>query len=223
MENEDIFLTQDYFKSSYKKEDVTKLPAYKQWIKVKKEQEKKVVKCPWCWGYEVFKEPKNHTCPMCNNVYCQKCLKKCVENEMIHNHERKCCSLLREIIEIMTDWAEEGDATPMEYFLISLLFIFGNHTLFTIKYFNFFRKFKVIDNGCVHTFFMYMNLFANIFYCIVFNIAWFELFFFLFFPGFFIPFYFKFITKNWLFVLGLAVDQIPIFELTVNGRGYDMY
>ena len=61
MENEDIFLTQEYFKSSYKKEDVTSLPSYKKWIKIKEEQEKKIVKCPWCWGYEVFKEPTNHT------------------------------------------------------------------------------------------------------------------------------------------------------------------
>ena len=224
MENEDIFLTQEYFQSSYKKEDITTLPSFKKWIKIKEEQGKKIVKCPWCWGYEVFKEPTNHTCPMCKNIYCQKCLQKCVEDEVIHDHNRGCWSKFCGLINVMIDWGKDADATPLEYLKASLIFIFGNHFLYTIKYFDFFKKNKLIDNNdCVHSFFTYMNLFTNIIYCIVFNIAFFEFFFFLFFPGIFIPCYFKFITYNWLVVLEFEVDQSPITELTVRGRGYDMY
>ena len=204
MENEDILLTQEYFKPSYKKEDVTTLPSFKKWIKIKEEQGKKIVKCPWCWGYEIFKEPTNHTCPMCKNLYCQKCLQKCVQDEVMHNHDRGCWSKFCGLIDIMIDWGKDADATPLEYLKASLIFIFGNHFLYTMKYFDFFKKNKLIDNDCVHSFFTYMNLFTNLIYCIVFNIAFFEFFFFLFFPGIFI-------------------DESPITELTVRGRGYDMY
>ena len=69
---------------------------------------------------------------------------------------------------------------------------------------------------------MYMNLLTNIIYCIVFNILFFEFFFLLFIPAI-IPCYFKFITYNWLVVLEFEVDQSPITELTVRGRGYSMY
>ena len=50
MENDEVILTQNYFKSSYKREDITQLPSYKEWIKAKNQQNKKVVKCPWCLG-----------------------------------------------------------------------------------------------------------------------------------------------------------------------------
>ena len=223
MENDEIILTLDYFKSSYKKENVTNLPAYKEWIKAKNDEGKKVVRCPWCWGYETFKEPTNHTCPICKNIYCQKCLQKCVEDEVEHDHERGCCSKFCGLIDIMIDWGKNADATPWEYLKASLIFIFGNHVLYTMKYYNFFKKNPIIDTECVHSFFKYINLFVNIIYCIVFNISFFEFFFVLFFPGIFIPCYFKFITYNWLVVLDFEVDQSPITELTVRGRGYDMY
>ena len=222
MENDEVILTQNYFKSSYKREDITQLPSYKEWIKAKNQQNKKVVKCPWCWGYEVFKEPTNHTCPMCNNIYCQKCLQKCVEDEVEHDHDRTCCSKFCGLVDIMIDWGKDADATPCEYLKAALIFVFGNHVLYTIKYYDFFKKNKVIENDCVHSFFMYMNLLTNIIYCIVFNILFFEFFFLLFIPAI-IPCYFKFITYNWLVVLEFEVDQSPITELTVRGRGYSMY
>ena len=68
-----------------------------------------------------------------------------------------------------------------------------------------------------------MNFLSNIFYCIAFSIAFFEFFFFLFFPAIFIPCYFRFITYNWLVVLEFGVDESPITELTVRGKGYSMY
>ena len=117
-----------------------------------------------------------------------------------------------------------GDkASPLEYLQASLVFIFGNHFMYTLKYYHFFRKSKIVDNECVACFFTYMNLFTNFIYSIVFNIAFIEFFFFLFFPGIFIPFYFKFITLNWLYVIDFEVDESPITELTVRGRGYSMY
>ena len=226
MEIDDV-LTQDYFPTSFKRQDVTTLPSYKKWIEAKNEQGKKVVKCPWCWGYEVFIEPTNHICPMCDNIYCQKCLQKCVEDEVIHDHERTCCSKFCGLIDIMVSWGQDdemaNDTKISEYILASLVFVFGNHVLYTIKYFKFFNENKVIDNDCVHSFFKYMNLFTNILYCIVFNMIYFEFFFLLFFPAIFIKCYFKFITYNWLVVLEFGVDESPITELTVRGRGYGMY
>ena len=68
-----------------------------------------------------------------------------------------------------------------------------------------------------------MNLLTNILYCFVFNIIFIEVFFFLFAPAFFINCYYRFIAFNWLVVLEFEVDESPITELTVRGKGYDMY
>ena len=89
--------------------------------------------------------------------------------------------------------------------------------------FQFFKKNKIIEDDCTHGLFMYANLIANIFYCIVYSIAFFEFFFLLFFPSIFIKCYFKFIVYNWIIVLEFEVDESPITELTVRGRGYDLY
>ena len=225
MESDDVLLSQDFFKTSFQRQDVTTLPSYKLWIEAKKNQGKKIVKCPWCWGYEVFIEPTNHRCPSCDNLYCQKCLQKCVEDEVRHDHNRGCWSKFCGLVDIMIDWgkSENEDITVWEYIYTSLIFVFGNHVLYTIKYYNFFKDNKLIDNDCVHSFFTFMNLLANIFYCIAFNMIFFEFFFLLFFPAIFIKCYFKFIILNWLVVLEFGVDESPITELTVRGRGYSMY
>ena len=227
MEVDDALLNQDFFQSSFNKQDITTLPSYKRWIEAKKNQGKKVVKCPWCWGYEVFVEPTNHTCPMCQKQYCQHCLLKCVENEVRHDHERTCCSKCRGIIGDIIFWGTDAQnaaqTTTKELILVSLVFVFGNHVLLTKKYFQFFCENYIVDNICVHTFFQYMNLFANILYCIVFNIIYFEFFFFLFFPGIFIKCYLKFIAINWLSCLKFGLDELPITEITVRGKGCDFY
>ena len=160
---------------------------------------------------------------MCKKVYCQKCLNPCVEGEVQHDHERSCCSKFCGLIEIMIDWGKDANATPLEYLSAALVFIFANHFMYTFKYYKFFKKNNIIDNAFVSCFFTYINLFTNIIYCLVFNIAFFEFFFLLFFPGFFIPCYFKFITYNWLVVFEFGVDESPITELTVRGKGYSMY
>ena len=164
---------------------------------------------------------------MCNNLYCQKCLQPCVKNEVQHDHERSCWSKFKGLIEIMMVWGNSADIgrniLKSDLIKASFIFIFGNHVLYTMKYFNFFKKNKIIENDFVHGFFMYMNLLSNILYCIVFNIFFFEFFFLLFFPAFFIRCYYKFIVFNWLVVLEFEVDESPITELTVRGKGYDMY
>ena len=116
-----------------------------------------------------------------------------------------------------------GDIPREELIKACLIFIFGNHVLYTIKYYNFFKKNKIIENDCVHGFFKYLNLLSNILYCIVFNMTFFEFFFLLFSPAFFIKCYYRFIVFNWLVVLEFEVDESPITELTVRGKGYDMY
>ena len=215
------------FKTSYNKEDLTKLPEFKQWRSRIEKAGKKVVRCPLCWGYELFVEPTNHKCSMCGKIYCQQCLHPCVEDEVMHDHERGCWSKFMGLISIMKSWGAnenyDDQITKCELAEAALVFIFGNHVLYSIKYYKFFKENKIIENDCVHWFFKYMNLFSNIFYCIVYSIAFFEFFFFLFFPAFFIRCYFRFITYNWLVVFEFGGDESPITELTVRGRGYDMY
>ena len=65
MENEDELLNKNYFKTSYNKEDVTKLESFKKWKAEREADGEKVVRCPICWGYEIFVEPTNHDCIMC--------------------------------------------------------------------------------------------------------------------------------------------------------------
>ena len=79
----------------------------------------------------------------------------------------------------------------------------------------------------------------NICYCIISTIPFFEFFFLLFFPAIsFLNFfyllkkniekifsscYYKFIVVNWLIVLDFGVDESPITELTIRGKGYGGY
>ena len=92
METSDQLITSEYYKTSYEKEDVSNLPQFKKWKKERENEGQKIVKCPNCWGYEIFVEPTNHICKMCEKEYCQYCLQKCVEDEVQHDHERGCCS-----------------------------------------------------------------------------------------------------------------------------------
>ena len=41
MENEEYFLNQDFFKLSFKKEEVKSIPSFKKWEKPKKRRKKK--------------------------------------------------------------------------------------------------------------------------------------------------------------------------------------
>ena len=60
MENEELDIyTKNYFKTSYNKEDISKLPLFKKWLSFQEKEGKKVVRCPICWGYEVFVHPSN--------------------------------------------------------------------------------------------------------------------------------------------------------------------
>ena len=63
----------------------------------------------------------------------------------------------------------------------------------------------------------------NICYCIISTIPFFEFFFLLFFPAIFSSCYYKFIVVNWLIVLDFGVDESPITELTIRGKGYGGY
>jgi hypothetical protein len=226
-DNENNFFERSYFKTSFNKEDVTNLPLFKKWKLIKEKENKKIVRCPHCWGYEIFVIPTNYRCSMCDKLYCQKCLKPCVENEVLHDHERGCWSKFKGLIDIMKDWGYRGayinKIQNKDLIKACLVFIFGNHILYTIKYYKFFQSNKIIENDCVHSFFKYINLFVNIIYCVVYNIMFFEFFFLIFLPAFFINCYYRFIAYNWLIVLEFEVDESPITELTVRGRGYDMY
>ena len=96
--------------------------------------------------------------------------------------------------------------------------------MFTYRYYKFFEKNKIINNDCVHGFYKYMNLFVNILTCCsTLYLTYLEFFLLLFLPSIF-PCYFYFIYFNWDFAIDeLGVDETPILELTVRGRGYDLY
>ena len=48
MENEEQLISKNYFKTSFNKEDVTKLPAFKQWKKDRENEGEKIVRCYIC-------------------------------------------------------------------------------------------------------------------------------------------------------------------------------
>ena len=108
---------------------------------------------------------------MCQKLYYQKCLKPCVEDEVRHDHERSCCSKFKGLIRIMKDWGEDAGQYPdIDNCLLTkaaLVFVFGNHVLYSIKYFQFFKKNKIIEDDCTHGLFMYVNLIANIFFIVL--------------------------------------------------------
>ena len=224
MENDGTLLKKDYFGTSFRKQDVTNLPSFKKWYSVKKSENKKIVKCPICWSYEVFEIPSNHKCLNCSKEYCQKCLKIIVEGELRHNHQRSCCSKFHGLIEDIIDFGGGVDwKEPKLYVLTALLFLFGTPVMFTVKYFQYFGKHNVIENDCVHGFFRILNLFTNIIYSILFTFIYFGIFFIIFLPSIFYPYYFKIIMNNWMEVYEFEVDEIPITELTVCGRGFKYY
>ena len=68
---------------------------------------------------------------MCHEEYCQKCLKPCVENEVRHDHSRSCCSKFIGLIKLMGSFEKDDSATPLEYLKASLVFILGNHFMYT--------------------------------------------------------------------------------------------
>ena len=218
-------LDKDNFPSRYKKQDLTKERVFNKWLEKKKKEGKKIVKCPICWGYELFVEPTNHICANCGEEYCQKCLKKCVEGEVEHDHESTCCDKFCSLVELIFDYGSSDDwDEPSVYFYTILLFLFGTPTLFTIKYFNFFRKNYVIDSCCAHWFFAILNLIANICYSIAFTLWYTEVSFIILSPTIIYYKFFKIIVDNWVYVAyKYDVGTCPVTELTVSGRGYDLY
>lgn len=223
MEIDEKILTQNYFRAEFKNQDVTSLSSYKIWLEAKTKEGKKVVKCPCCSGYEVYVEPTNHICEMCDREYCQYCLKPCVEDEVEHDHSRGCCSKFCSLVRLMCNQRNAGEATKEDYVKSILVFIFANHFLYAHKYFKFFQENPIIDSPYVSKFFTYVNLFHNLLYCLVYNLMYFQIFFVLFFPAIFLKCYLLFIIENWKYTIYLDVDETPIFELTVRGRGYYMY
>ena len=225
MENEEELLSKEFFKTSYNKEDLTKLPAFKKWKAEKEKEGEKVVRCPLCWGYEIFVEPTNHQCIMCKGIYCQYCLHPCVENEVEHEHDRTCCNKFCSLVRLMINEGKFNGNPPCSKLVkIPLIFIFGNPFMFTYRYFKFFKSNKIIEGDCAHNLFKYMNLLVNILTaCFVFYLTYIEFFLLLFIPSV-IPCYFYFIFYNWDFLIEeLEIDETPLLELTVRGRGYDLY
>ena len=225
MENEEELISKNYFKTSYKKEDVSKLPAFNKWKKDRESEGEKVVRCPNCWGYELFVEPSNHICSMCNGTYCQYCLKPCVEGESEHHHDTSCCEKFCGLLYAMIHYGCEIDCDMpcSKIFKISMIFVFGNPFMYTYKYFKFYDDNKIIDNDCVHIFYKYMNLFVNILtICFSLYITYLEFFLLLFIPSI-VPCYLFFIVENWeLAIDDMDVGETPLLELTVRGRGYGL-
>ena len=222
---EEDFLNQDFFRPKYKNQDLTKNADFKAWANQKKKDGEKIVKCPICGGYEVLVEKTNHTCLCCNGEYCQGCLKKIIEDEVEHDHERGCCNKFCSLLELIFDYGGSTDwHEPSLYIYMTLLFLFGTPTLFTIKYFNFFKKNYVTDTGCVHWIFTVLNLIANICYSIVYTILYTQISFIIFSPTIIYYKFIKIIVENWVYVVKhYDVGECPITELTVKGRGYGLY
>ena len=221
-QSEENLIAQDFFPSAFKKQDITKSPAFNTWKNAKIEEGKKIVKCPACFGYEVFVAPTKHQCLCCKEVYCQKCLEKCVRFDRKHNHDKTFCQKLCYVINLVIDYGSSSEWNePWEYLYTIPLFIFGTPILFTIKYFNFFMENSFIDNDCVQKFFAFLNLLSNAFYSIAYTIIYTEISLILLSPTIIYYRFFKIIIDNWMYVAyELDVGSCPITELTVRGTGY---
>ena len=81
---------------------------------------------------------------MCNNIYCQKCLQKCVEDEVEHDHDRTCCSKFCGLVDIMIDWGKDADATPCEYLKAALIFVLEIMFYIPLSIMIFLKKIKLL-------------------------------------------------------------------------------
>ena len=229
---ENNLLDLNLFKSSFKKQDVTKLSNYQKWNEIRKKEGIKVVKCPICWSYEKDNKEYHHKCRGCKEEYCQKC-SKILKNGRRHDHPLDCCkdgcmhccadccsgcwddicTLMGYIFgECTNSW--EHDCC--EYFLMILIFLFGLPIMFTIKYFRFFLNNRVIDSFCPHWFFTSLNLLTNIIYCFLYSLYYFEISFILFSPTILYFGNIKFIGNNMHYVYNYSVSEMPIVKYTVR-------
>ena len=238
MENEEAeennLLDLNLFKTSFKKQDVTKQLNYQKWDEARKKKGIKVVRCPICWSYEKNNNNYHHKCKVCKEVYCQKCLKILV-NGRRHDHPLDCCkygcrdccvdccsgcwgeicTLLGYIFgECSNTWNHDC----YDYFLMILIFLFGLPIMFTIKYFRFFTEYRVIDSCCPHWFFTVLNLMANIIYCFLYSLFYFEISFILFAPTIIYFGNIKFIGNNMYYVYKYSISEMPLIEYTVRAR-----
>ena len=132
MENEEdeiVNLKSDIFQTSFKNQDVTKLPAFKKWKKEKEKEGKNVVRCPICFSYEIFVSPTNHECNICGKEYCQQCFKICVSGEVNHDHKNnyceKICSLINALFEsICEDFVKNYGYAVKQIFILLYYFYF---------------------------------------------------------------------------------------------------
>ena len=224
LEQEEQFLDKNYFKVSFKGQNITELPTFQNWKKYHEKQNKKIVKCPCCNNYEVFVGPTNHVCEVCKKTYCQYCLHPCVEDEVQHDHESSCWKKFKALVKLMIDYGKSQEwEEPSVYVTTALIFVFGTPILYTIKYFQYFVEYPITENKCVHWFFTILNLIVNMIYSVLFIHFYIAVFLTIFLPSIIFKCYFKFLMDNWIIVLEFEVDILPITELTVNGRGYQGY
>jgi len=232
MENEDVeennLLNLEFFKSSFKQQDVTKLANYQKWKKMMKKKKIKVVKCPICWSYEKDVQDYHHKCIVCHEEYCQKCL-KILENGRRHDHPLDCCqdgciiccmnccdtgcrdictSLHYTFAECSNSWNHKC----YEYLFYIIMFLFGFPTMLAIKYCQFYIDHRVIDSCFPHWFFTVFNFFTNIIYCILYTIFYFEIALIIFAPSIIYWGNIKFIGNNMYDLCDKPIEQMPIFE-----------
>ena len=205
---ENNLLDLNLFKSSFKKQDVTKLPKYQKWNEIRKKKGIKVVRCPICWSYEKNNNKYHHKCQVCKEEYCQKCF-KILENGRNHGHHLDCCK---------DGCTNSWEYDCCEYFLMIVIFLFGLPIMFTIKYFRFFLENRVIDSFCPHWFFTSLNLMTNIIYCFLFSLYYFEISFIIFSPTILYFGNIKFIGNNMNYVYYHSVSEMPIVKYSVRER-----
>ena len=232
-ENQDILLQKNYYKTDFAKQDVTNIPSFIKWKEYQTKNNIKLVKCPVCWTYEKYTKSYLHSCINCEHYYCQRCL-KILDDDRRHEHQLDCCDEgciiccktccsdccegTGDLLCLIFGECEDSvwNRTFCEYFLLTLLFLFGTPILFTIKYFKFFLKNKVIDNDCAHWFFTILNLLTNIIYCFLFTFFYIGISFVIFSPSILIYKYIKLIAGNWYYVYHYEIDECPIVQLTVR-------
>jgi len=224
-EDEIRILETNCYKTSFNKQDVSKMKSFIDWKKMKQREGKKIVKCPICWSYEVNENIYIKECENCQNEYCQRC-KKIVYGDHDHFFEiGSCCRdfwcgfICSGLKMVFDDYKK--DLSWKDYLFYDFIFIFGNPLMFSLKYFSFFRENKVCNSLCVHRFFAFLNLITNIIYSCLYEFLSIAISLVIFFPAFIYYPYAKFIGGNWYYVYDFDAETCPFICFTVESRRID--
>ena len=218
-----------FYKTEFKKQDISKTNSFINWKNKKKKKGNILVRCPICWSYEISYVKFKHKCICCGEYYCQKCL-KCLEYDSKHEHKPfylyccdedhykilcgDCCDVCKFLNQY--NYLYYKDLKCYQVFLFILLYFFGIPVFLTIKYLLFFRHNKIRKNRPIHWLFTTINFITNIIYCCLFSIFYTEINCILFLPCLFYYKHLFFIVGHIAAFIKYDLSQTLFLSITVR-------